>query len=123
MKHLLVVFIDIGTILRRSYDIVCTVPQENQPWAGRKTLVGSYMARSNIGKLTLGSGYNSRWYIWSWGVSDSGLEQVIAKRQKMLQSTGVEGSPPKNAPHDCFVRSVQCSKTFLLAKFCGAGCK
>ena len=103
MKHLLVVFIDIGTILRRSYDIVCTVPQENQPWAGRKTLVGSYMARSNIGKLTLGSGYNSSWYIWSWGVSDSGPEQVIAKRQKMLLSSSSGVRAPKNALQECFV--------------------
>ena len=52
---------------------------------------GTYKARSNIGKLTLGSGYNSSWYIWSWGVSDSGLEQVIAERQKILLSSSRAG--------------------------------
>ena len=88
-----------GTYWQRN-DIGCSitaVSHENRPWGGRKTLAGTYKALSNIGKLTLGSGYNSSWYIWSWGVSDSGLEQVIAKRQKMLlsRSTGVRALTQK----------------------------
>ena len=97
--------------------ILVAVSRENQPRGARNTLASTYKARSNIGKLTLGSGYNSSWYIWSWGVSDSGPEQVIAKRQKMLlsRSTGVRALTQKNAPLDCFV--LQRLQTFYCQVF------